>query len=366
LELANTGEPLCDTFFKSRALIFAQYATKPLLQAADARAALDAARTTYVARAQLLTRGSSSWRTGAVAQALEAAKKAAEKTQLQPAYAPFDAAWQRSFDVVCRDARTPQGAQIFRLCSLIAAQSDIEPQDIVGFIDQFSAAMAERYHITVALDLRLLNQMCARAIYPLIRANCATVLHRTLASALPDYTAYQRGLEYWRSQTGTALGVDMQLWNSLLNAKQIDLGNEAEEDDYHLLVDCESLLSNASSSSSTSSSSSSARCLLPKATRLLRRVTTFSTPIDMLYIVKSTISVICEEVANNSSAVVGADELFPLVVHVVAHARILRLPTLVSFMDEFAGNADRSSEFGYCLTTLAAAVHHVTNQRNQQ
>lgn len=68
MELANTGEPLCDTFFKSRALIFAQYATKPLLQAADARAALDAARTTYVARAQLLTRGSSSWRTGAVAQ----------------------------------------------------------------------------------------------------------------------------------------------------------------------------------------------------------------------------------------------------------------------------------------------------------
>ena len=57
----------------------------------------------------------------------------------------------------------------------------------------------------------------------------------------------------------------------------------------------------------------------------------------------------------------AADELFPLVVWATVQADVFDVHACIKYMDLFASNVERMTEYGYALTTLHAAVAHINS-----
>jgi hypothetical protein len=78
---------------------------------------------------------------------------------------------------------------------------------------------------------------------------------------------------------------------------------------------------------------------------------------DVLRILQLTAAAICSRasVALGGEAV-GADALFPLVTHVIAHANLHSMPHALAAACEFGPDALLSAEQGFCLMTFQAAV----------
>jgi len=62
---------------------------------------------------------------------------------------------------------------------------------------------------------------------------------------------------------------------------------------------------------------------------------------------------------SGGETALGADHLFPIFVWCTLHANVPKLVSLVNFVRTFANNNEASSETGYYLTTLEAAVEHL-------
>jgi hypothetical protein len=58
---------------------------------------------------------------------------------------------------------------------------------------------------------------------------------------------------------------------------------------------------------------------------------------------------------------IGADDLFPIWLYVTIHSDIMHYHEYFTFMQHFAFDDENMTQLGYCLTTFAAALHHISS-----
>jgi hypothetical protein len=330
--------PLRDDFFESLQQIEAR--DDAILDAiandSSLRSEADAARAAYVERCQYLHRLTDRLRTTVVQREVAAL--------LSRDAAPHEAS-SDEFDTIVRDLRAPQGKQLDRLCQLVSfdgGDGDITPRDVVGFLDEFAAALAVRYEVSPE-RVPLLATLTARCVSPMIAHDCGLLLERTpSAPSAPTIAAFVTGCGVWRERTGDALGVDAALWTGLVQRQEAMVAAGVLR----------------------ASGSDQQPCLLPDALTLLQSLECVVAATDILRVLQLTVAAICERASVAlRGAAVGADALFPLVVHVVSHTNMREMPLLLAVASEFGSESELMTELGYCLTTLSAAVHHITTAK---
>jgi hypothetical protein len=327
--------PLRDDFFESLQQVEAH--DDAILDAiandSSLRSEADAARAAYVERCQYLHRITDRLRTTVVQR---------EVAALLSRDAPPHEASSDEFDTIVRDMRAPQGKQLDRLCQVVSfdgGDGDVTPRDVVGFLDEFTAALAVRYEVSLE-RVPLLATLAARCVSPMIAHDCGLLLERTpSAPTAPAIAAFVTGCGVWRERSGDALGVEAPLWTGLAERQEAMVAAgvvSASANDLH-------------------------PCLLPDALALLQSLESVVAATDILRVLQLTVAAICERASVAlRGAAVGADALFPLVVHVVSHTNMRAMPLLLALASEFGSESELMTELGYCLTTMSAAVHHVT------
>jgi len=84
-------------------------------------------------------------------------------------------------------------------------------------------------------------------------------------------------------------------------------------------------------------------------------------PSDYLMVIHDTMKEIHTIVSTYRMTAVGADDLFPIWLYVTIHSSVVHVHRYLTFMQHFAFDDENMTQMGYCLTTFAAAVHHICN-----
>ncbi len=330
---ADVAAALTDAFFESPQQLEAR--DDPMLDAVGSdkllRSEAAVARDAFADRCQHLHRVSDKQRQAAVASAIASfvARDAA----------PADAGVADELDAVLRDLRTPQGRQLERLCHLVSmddGDGGVVARDVVAFLEQFVSAAASRYAVPPEHAAPFAT-LAARCVFPMIAHDAGELLKLSPSAPSSDASAaFAAGCARWRERTGEALGLSPRLWTGLEQRQE------------------------AMVAAGVVAAAAERPCVLPDALAVLQSLELVVAASDVLRILQLTVAAICgrASVALGGEAV-GADALFPLVMHVIAHANLHSMPHALAAACEFGSDALLSGEQGYCLTTFQAAVAHI-------
>jgi len=242
---------------------------------------------------------------------------------------------QLNFNCLVLDQRYSPGVLLHRWYSKIEKQDKVEPQLITGFIDYLSKYLIGHYNLdskyyqTIILFLE-------RLIFPRIVASDKKPLFRSqMTDAEKKQDEVFREKAAWlRTLSQDKLGI-----NPKFCKKDIDESNLEKYDRADLpFGPCiEALVGEA-------------------------RV---QVPTDILYSILQAIlkiNVCAQSYCSNKDEMIGADDLFPMVVYVVVHSKVPDINARLGFLERYLKfeHAHRG-EAAMCRSLLQAAVAYITS-----
>jgi len=266
-----------------------------------------------------------------------------------PVWHYYDAEAQSQFRSLVLDDRAVQGRQVAQLLhELQRAREDatvapIDSSDVGGFLAQFSEAMAKQYGVSPESgggSGGQFDRLClfvSRTIYPVITEHCYELLDQRKNAA--DDARFLRRQKQLRKKTLSELGVASFL-----------LGLGAADGD-----------------------------AFSEAIAALEEFPLHAVPADMLRCIQQSVGCLFDAVQahvgrtmseggarrGGGAPTCGADEMFPLFLYTVIHADLVGVNEHLSYIDAYATQTEMAGELGYCLTTLMAAVAHVTGDDDE-
>ncbi|KAJ3435461.1 vps9 domain-containing protein [Anaeramoeba flamelloides] len=248
-------------------------------------------------------------------------------------YHDYDDNNQSRFDSVILDTRNDEGNRIQKLIQIVKQNGDIDPQEIVAFIKSISN------HLITSCNLKI-NQTdpiyiyTARAIFPKINNFCCLNINSMQIKDL----------------------------NSQFNSKKKLFLHYTPQDFGVLPKYCR-----AKNKENSDSDSDNNQAPFQNSIKTLDFLGLHTIPTDMLWEVARAISLLHKEALYNqisfkgknikdglqNAEMLGADDIFPIMVYVVAQAEISDIYSCVHFMRSFSTERESKSELGYSLTTFS-------------
>eukprot|EP00002_Diphylleia_rotans_P035334 TRINITY_DN7698_c0_g1_i1.p1 TRINITY_DN7698_c0_g1~~TRINITY_DN7698_c0_g1_i1.p1 ORF type:complete len:833 (+),score=186.83 TRINITY_DN7698_c0_g1_i1:235-2499(+) len=234
---------------------------------------------------------------------------------------PVDPNMQAYFEKIILDERTPEGRRIRQLIDFLLDRGPqvVNSGDVSLFLNDFAEQILRSCGLSEEKERSTLRLYLYRTVYPRIVPFCS--LYNTDEEIEAD-AHFARQIRWMRE-------VDCQDFD-------VDLA---------FFVDRES-----------------AQKCFKAASNILTECGYFCVPTDMLHCIFTTAKMIAQMATGGSARRgMGADDFFPIFIYCVVLSDVSTIHRSIGFMKRFSSPNERMSELGYCLTSLEAAVLHLSN-----
>lgn len=245
------------------------------------------------------------------------------KGALESGYFAPDYEVQADFDSWLLDERTREGQHVVRLCNAARkhVEKDISLKDIVLFIDEFVGNIIWVYHISSQDDCVKLALLVQRALFPLIYEDVLKMdperqQRQHQQSIRSRDLALLEKMERLREERHPGIQIDTVFWSD-----KKDPFVEAE--------------------------------------RIISYLPFQLSPPDMINVLQEAVTSLCKTAKGFLNHNPVADEIIPLLVHIIVFASPPGLYEALFMMEYLSQSSDRDRVSGWCIAAYEIALNYI-------